>query len=345
MKTIQRIIIGLLMMSIWFILNCADVNEAKNIEKHYTPVKIKVLQEQPFNDYIKVTGTVKAVKEVKIIAEESGVLQKVVRDKGSFVKKGDTLAILKNEIVSAQYKQAAAMLKQAELDVKAKNTLFQKKAISEIDYLSSKYQYEATKASYELAKSRYEKLFLKATISGLVNERFQDVGSYVTPMAPTFEILDIRYMKIRAGIAERYMDEIKIGTPVEITFDAFPELKIETKVTYKSSKVDPLSRTFIIEAEFANPGLQLGSEIVANVKVLKNTYQNKIIIPQDVVVESEQGYFVFIEKNSVVHKVPVKVENIVENKLVISGLNPGDHLVVVGQRNIADQDTVTVIND
>ena len=60
-------------------------------------------------------------------------------------------------------------------------------------------------------------------------------------------------------------------------------------------------------------------------------------------IETEKGYYVFVEKDSIVHQVPIQVEDIVEDKMVVSGLKPGDHLVVVGQRNVADQDTVMIV--
>ncbi|GAB4168995.1 MAG: efflux RND transporter periplasmic adaptor subunit [Calditrichia bacterium] len=336
--------ISLLMLIPGIFLNsCSDVNEAKSLNKQYTPVKIQILEEQPFNDYLRVTGTAKAIKEIQLVAEESGILKKVIRDKGSFVRKGDTLAVLENKIVVSQYQQAKAMLKQAELDFKAKSTLYEKKAISELEYLSSQYGLEAAQANYQLAKARYDKLTIVATISGLVNERYVDEGQYLTPMSPIFEIIDKRTIKMRSGVAERFFDEIKVGTPVTVTFDAFPGLKIESKVTYKSNRIDPLSRTFIVETEFPNPDNKISSEVVANVSILKKAYTNKIIVPQDVVLESEKGFSVFLENNNVVKRVPVEVENIIRDSMVISGLNPGDHLVVLGHRNIADNDTVEVI--
>lgn len=339
----QWLVIPLVILGTMIFQNCADRNEAKNLEKIYPPVRIQIAEEKPFEDFLLVSGKAKAIRDVKVVAEESGVMEKILVRKGQFVRKGDTLAVLRNEVVAAQYAQAKAGLNQAEINFRSVETLYQKKAVSEVEYLAARYNLDAAKAAYDLARARYEKLFIKATISGLVNDRFADEGAFVSPMSPVFELLDRSVIKVEAGISERYYDEIKVGTPAEVTFDAFPGLVVQSKISYKSQKVDPVSRTFTVEIEFPNPENRLSSELIANVKILKKAYTNKIIIPQDVVIETEKGFFVFVERNSVAYRIPVEVENIVGNQMVIAGIRPGDHLIVVGHRNIADQDTVRVI--
>lgn len=306
------------------------------------PVITQVIQPGDFMEYIDITGTVAANKRIKLLAEESGTLKKILRKKGSYVKNGDTLAIIENKILEASFREAQAALHQAELDYKSKRVIYQKKAISENEYLLSKYGYERALAAFELAKTRYSKLFITAPFAGLVNERYYDVGAYAQPMSPLFDLIDNSKMKIIGGVAERYLQDIQTGTPAIITFDAFPGLIIEAEVTYTSRSINPLNRTFKVEIEIPNRNRQLAPDMVANVKLLRKSYMDKIVVPLDAVIESEQGRYVFVEEKGKAKKVNVDFLAVYQDSALVSGLNAGAHLVTIGQQNLTEGDSVYV---
>ena len=239
----------LLIVALFSLNGCSGDSEASptTTAVRVTPVKIEKLHPTNFKNYLKVTGEVSARNHVKIMVEEGGTLKKVYKDKGSYVKAGEVLAELENTIIKSGFEQAEAALQQAELDFKSKSKLFEKRAISENEFLYAKYNLQSANAAYNLAKSRYEKLFIRAPLNGLVNERYYDLGAYANPMTPIFEFIDNEEMRIRAGVAERFIDDVEVGTPVHITFDAFSELSMDTRVTYVSKSINPKNRTFDIE--------------------------------------------------------------------------------------------------
>ncbi|GAB4331417.1 MAG: efflux RND transporter periplasmic adaptor subunit [Calditrichia bacterium] len=337
----------LILISVIMILlavGCSSEGSAQQETKpaNATPVIVQVVQPGDFKEYINVTGTVAANKRVQLLAEEGGTLQKIIRKKGSYVKNGDTLAIIENKILEAGFREARAALQQAELDYNSKKVIFQKRAISENEYLLSKYSYERALAAFELAKTRYSKLFITAPFAGLVNERYYDVGAYAQPMSPMFELIDNRKMKVIAGVAERYIQFIRPGTPAIITFDAFPGLTIEAQVTYTSRSLNPLNRTFKAEIEIPNDDRRLAPDMVANVKLLRQAYADKIIVPLDAVIETEQGRYVFVEEDGKAKKVNVDFLAVYQDSALVSGLNVRDHLVTIGQQNLTEGDSVYV---
>ncbi len=319
-------------------------NETSKTERG-TPVKIARITPRPFSDYLNITGIVKARSEVNIVAEEAGILKKVLIDKGRFAHKGDTLAVLDNAVLAAGYREAQAALRQAELDFKSKKVLYAKKAISENDYLSSRYALERARASYDLMHSRYQKLFLKAPFDGYVNDRMVDLGNYVLPTQAVFNFLDNAVVKIRAGVAERFLGDIKLGTPVEITFDAYPELKIESKVSFISRKIENASRTFQVEIETPNPDGKLAPDMVANLKILRRQYQHRIVLPLDALIESEKGRYVFVENNGIAHKKMVHVVAVYQDSVLVDGLASEQNLIVLGEHALSDGDTVMIVKN
>lgn len=306
------------------------------------PVSIMELKTRPFSEYLNVTGTVEARNRIQIIVEEGGTLDRVVKDKGSVAKKGDTLAVLENKILRASFNEARSALRQAELDYNSKKVLYDKRAISENEYLASRYGLERAQAAYELAKARYSKLFITAPLNGYVNDRFYDIGAYATPMTAIFDFIDNEYMIISAGVAERFLNDIEIGTPVDIVFDAFPDLQIESQVSFIHRSIDPQSRTFEIEVQIPNPDRKLAPQMIANLKILRRSYENQIVIPLDAVIETEQGRFVYLEKDRQALKMPISLKAIYQDSALVEGLQPDQKLVVVGQQQLTDGDSLMV---
>ncbi len=309
------------------------------------PVQTMKLEPRPFSEYLQLTGTLEARNRIKIIAEEAGSLQKIIRDKGSIVREGDTLAIIENKIIQASYNEARATLNQAELDYSTKNVLYGKKAISENEYLAAKYGLERARASYELNTARYSKLYITAPLNGYINDRMYDLGAYVLPATPLFDFIDNASMKIIAGVAERFISDIRIGTPAIITFDAFPDTTIESNVFYVHKSIDDESRTFQIEIRIPNPKRKLAPQMIANVKLLRRSYENQIVIPLDAVIESEEGRYVFVvSKENTARKMPLELLAIYEDSVLVQGLEANEELIVIGQQELTEGDQLVVHN-
>ena len=97
MKSVLSIII---VLGSLFFMNCSGEGNAETTtlkKEAGTPVKISVLVDGQFEEYLNLTGVIKANSQVKIVAEEAGVLVKLLHDKGSYVKKGVALAMIENK--------------------------------------------------------------------------------------------------------------------------------------------------------------------------------------------------------------------------------------------------------
>lgn len=343
----RYIILGITLLLSLSLTNCTtegNAGETRPVVPTAVPVKTMKLLPQSFANYLNVTGTVEARNHIRIMVEESGTLTRILKDKGRYANAGEVLAILENKVLAASFEQAKAALQQAELDHKSKSVLFEKRAISENEYLNAKYNLQAARAAFNLTKARFDKLSITAPIGGLINERFYDLGAYVNPMTPIFELIDNEMMKIRAGVAERFLSEIKVGTPVTITFDAYPDLTCEANISFVSGSIDPKNRTFVIEVTVPNKDRKLAPAMVANLHILREAHTNQIVVPLDALMDSEDGWYVFIREANTAQKVFVRQEAIYGDQVMISGLAPGAELIYMGQRDLSDGDAITVVN-
>ena len=335
------LLIGLSLLS-W---QCSSDSAAEKMvqETKTSPVKVLKLDPKSFQEFLSVTGTLKAKSHVDIIIEEGGILQKLIRDKGDYVRKNDTLAVLDNPMIKAGYDEARAGLNQSRLDFDSKSVMYNKKAISENEYLSSKYGYERSRAMYDLARSRYLKLFIVSPISGYINNRYYDIGAYGMPMTPIYNMVDNSSLKVKAGVAERFLADIELGTPAFIEFDAYPDVKLDAVVSFISKSIQPTNRTFEIEINIANPKGKLAPEMIANVRLLRRSFENKIVVPLDALIESENGRHVFIAEQGKAVKKDVNILAIQEDSVLVEGLEENHRLIILGQRELSSGDLLNIV--
>lgn len=348
----KLIIIGMVLVVLSVIIvmvfgseKSSDELASNNIRIKTIPVKTALLKPKPFAEYLTVTGAVKARNRINVVVEVNGTLKEIKKPKGGYVQRGDTLAVMENEEVRAAYEEAAAALNQARIHYRSSKILYEKRAISENDYLTAKFNLDRAQAQYDLAKARYSKLFITAPNSGWVNDRFQDLGAYLQPPTPLFDLIDNSKVKIIAGVAERFRNDIRVGTPVELTFDAFPDLKIESTVSFVFQSIDPANRTFQIEIEISNPNRQLMPNMVANLKILRRYYADKIAVPVDAIIQSENGRYVFVEDGNKARKNPIQFIAVSEDSVLVDGLQPNQHLIVLGHHKLTDGDSVRIIEE
>ena len=116
-----------------------------------------------FNDYIRVTGQVMPMTTIQISPLEGGVVETIVAEEGSKVKKGDVILILNNESLDLQILNAEADL--AEKENILRNTMIsmeQQKLSLRQDMLQLGVEVRRLKRAYDSSKEMYqEKLIAK----------------------------------------------------------------------------------------------------------------------------------------------------------------------------------------
>lgn len=116
-----------------------------------------------FNDYIRVTGQVLPMTTIQISPLEGGVVETIVAEEGSKVKKGDVILILNNESLDLQILNAEADL--AEKENILRNTMIsmeQQKLSLRQDMLQLGVEVRRLKRAYDSSKELYqEKLIAK----------------------------------------------------------------------------------------------------------------------------------------------------------------------------------------
>ncbi len=327
------------------LLSCGkDKNKAVSAGPVATNVEAVEITPSDFERYLETIGIILARTDVSVIAEEGGTLVKIYVDKGTRVKKGTPLAELKNSVLMAQLEQAKARYSSDSLTYKHQSSLVSVNGIADVTLKQAKYRMELSFANLKLMRARAAKLLLKAPITGLLDQRYFDLGGYVPPMSKYGHMVNLDKVKIKIDIAERYSGNIDPDSEVRVTFDALPELEFKGKIGFIGSVVDPKSRTFPLEVVLDNRRRLLKPNMLANVKVLLFHKTNQLVVPRDAILDEGKKQFVFIKKGPLALRKYVSIKDVYLDKAWLSGgLNFGDSLIVSGQRDLVDSSYVKLI--
>ncbi len=331
-----------------FHLNCGGDNNGENdsnngVPENFTDVKVLTIKPANFEDFIEVTGTVRADIAATISSEEMGVIEKFLKDKGDRVKKGEVIAKLESKTLQASHDEAKASYLLSEATFKRQANLYQDKVISEQRYLEYKYSLDRDLARYENINARLEKTKIKSPIFGIIDDRLAEVGELSLPGTPLFKIVKIDVVKIIASVPERFITDVKNGSLTLITFDVLPDVEFEGRVSFVGPSIIASTRTFPIEIKLQNTDGQLKPEMFANIKIKKAQLDGVVVIPRDAIIETETGKFVFINQGNLASKREVKIGASYNNRIWISnGIKHGDELIVVGHRDLVDGERIAV---
>ncbi len=194
------------------------------------------------------TGTLQAVTTVDVGTQVSGKIDRLLADFNYKVKKGQLLAVLDTTNLALQVNNALTGLQkaQASYDVakatyERDQTLFEKKFMSELDFITSKSNYQtamanlnSAKSSLAQAKTNLSYAYIYSPIKGKIINRNVEEGQTVAASlsAPTLFTIaeDLSKMQILANVDESDIGQIKEGQDAQFTVQAYPDKKFTGKV-------------------------------------------------------------------------------------------------------------------
>ena len=346
MKFKLSLIIALASISTLLLISCSEEAAENKIEEvKAVNIEVQAVTGQNFTDYATVVGNINPYNDAMISHEMGGIIDKVVKDKGQYVSKGDTIIILNNDALKASMEAAKAQYNLAQARFEKQEQVYKENIGSEYEFLNAKYTCDQLKAIYDQTRVLYEKSFIKAPFNGIVDSRFYDVGEFLPPAVPVVRVIDPSRLKIEAGMPERFAAEIKNGAAAEILIKELYSEPFKGKVNYVGKALDPANRTFPIEIIIENKGGLIKPDMLAEVSVSKASYENLIIIPEEVITRSDNSYIVFVAKDGKAELRNVEIlSRVGESVAIKSGLNIGDKLVVIGFQNLVDGENVLIVN-
>jgi HlyD family secretion protein len=132
-----------------------DTRSALNIDREI--INVSTVQQESFQEFIRVTGTVHPIQTMYLDAVEGGVIDKIYEESGAMVAQGDTIVALSNSDLRLNVLQQTSAIydqinqtRNSRLNIE-QNTLSLKERLAE-----AKNKLEITKSNYEREKKLYD---------------------------------------------------------------------------------------------------------------------------------------------------------------------------------------------
>lgn len=345
MNSTTRILAAFLILSALLLSSCGKQETASNGDKvQPVNIRIEVLKPSRLVDAIQVAGTVKASADANLSPEEGGVVKVWVARKGQSVKKGDLILALRDEVIKAGFDAANAQYKMAELGLEKQRKVFDEQGISELQLKNMEYTRDAAKANADLMKARWERTQIRAPFDGIVDNIIPNEGDFAPPGVPVARVVNTSTIKIQADVPEMYSGSVPVGSAAIITFDALPGDTLRGRVSFVGSTVSSANRALQVEIVVPNPYRKIKSEMVAKVKVLRETKMNAIMISENLLqLVDRDRTIVYVENGSKAEERRLTLggrQGIMVD--VLNGLKAGDHLIVSGYQKVINGTPVIV---
>ena len=99
-----------LILIISFSILFASCKKQENLQRKENPISVLVAApiKQNLNEYLDLSAEIKAIKEVEISSDVPGKIANILKYEGSFVRKGETIALIDRFVIGANYSYAPA---------------------------------------------------------------------------------------------------------------------------------------------------------------------------------------------------------------------------------------------
>ncbi len=255
-------------------------------------------------------GEVRPNRESLLTFAGSGILDKIEVKEGDEVEKGEVLARLQNAQQKSQLLQAENAYKIAKVD-------------------ASSSELKERELAYEAALESYEKTFIKASFSGNVAEILAYEGDFVSGSIQIVYLVNWDKVYVDVNIDEVDIKEIYLGQQAEITFDAYPELKLPALVDSISPLAKGMGGIIVVEVtlQLTQSDPRIMSGFSAQVEITVEEVHNVVRVPTEAVAERGGMHFVLLMSENGPQMAMVTVGKGNDEYLeVLSGLKENDRI-------------------
>lgn len=139
------------------------------------------------------------------------------------------------------------------------------------------------RAAYDLAAKKLADAVVRAPITGVVSERSVQVGEYIGERTPVATIVQVDPLKLRTGVQERHAGIIEPGQAVEFRVESFGDVVFHGKVAHVGPSLDPVMRTFTVEALVDNRDRRLKPGFFAKGVILTRRDEGVMAVPDSAI--------------------------------------------------------------
>jgi len=305
---------------------------------------------------VAVPGTIYSRNDVQVTAGIAGQLL-VVAEPGTYVAKGESIAVIDSRPMQLQRAEQEALLARAEINVRQLESQLQRQLELADSNLVSEFDIEQTTANRDLAVSdanitrvrirqiddQIQRANVRAPFSGIVISRIRRVGEDVARGEVLGQMTDIQNLEVRAFVPLKHLPRTVVGDAIDVfaTNSSF-----QGRIRALVPTGDVRSQTF--EAHIDLPVSAAADWTVGqlvSVAVPIRAREVSLTIPRDALVLRSDGAFVFrVNDDNIAERIEIVIGDSSGDQIAVSGaLDEGDRVAIRGAENLREGAAVKIM--
>ncbi|MDO4689981.1 MAG: efflux RND transporter periplasmic adaptor subunit [Fusobacterium sp.] len=357
----KNILIFILSTSL-FLVGCGKKEEKDNNIKENKIIKLVSLgevKEKEMSKLFESSLTLEPQDKINHSTEKGGTVEKIYKNNGDKVKKGELVVEFSDPATKATYLQANANYQSAKAgyDIARANyekfkVLYDKQLISflefsqyESSFINARGSLEVAQATFQSAKNDFDKLTRRADIDGVVANLFVKVGNKVNAKETVFTVLNDDKMQAYVGISAEAISKINKGDTLKVKVEALNR-DFDAMITEINPVADEVTKNFQIKLSLENNGKNIKDGMYGNV-VINVGKVNVLVIEDEAIFVRDLLNYVYKYSDGKVHQIEVKtgVTNLPYTEISSAEIKAGDKIVVKGIFGLQDNDEVEIKNE
>ena len=366
----KKILLTSIITSLFLLSGCGEKSpEGASEQNTIETANVYKVQKQQVPDFYETSGTVKAKNSAEVASKLMARVVSVNFKEGDFVKKGQLLVKLEDSDIIAGLNSAQASYNEAHnaLGIAEQNknlsavtyqrykNIYEQKALTkqELDEVATKkniavLEYNRaidninkTSAYVAEAKTNLSYAHITAPISGIISNKFVDVGDMATPGQRLFTIKSPN-LEISSQVDESLINLVKKGETVEVSVPN-SDKTFSSVITEVVNSIDEDSRTFQIKTTVQNGDLRDGQYV--KVFIPKGQKETVLVNSSAIVAKGQlEGVYILNPQNEVSFRLAKTGKSFNGKTEILSGLEDGDILLIEHEGMIEEGFKVKDIN-
>jgi RND family efflux transporter MFP subunit len=338
-----------ILLPVWFW--ACDNAEDKSAADLTIPVVVEKVKRGPIASYVSATGTLRAMREERVVAEVEGVLHLAKTNgtallAGARVQAGQFLAEIENQeyLLNVRVESQKLAMENATRELQKQEALFKEGGVTEKELELARRNALDARLNYETAQIKVDKLRLRAPITGFIaNLQTNSAGTRVPVGFRFCTIMDYSSTLVQVNLPNTDADRVQIGQDVVVSNYALTDQAFQGKVTAIDPTIDPQTRTFIVTIAVTNDKLLLRPGMFVKADIIIENHPQAVVIPKTALQTRDNKPVTFIVQgaSAEMREVTTGIETREEME-ILEGLAEGERLVVKGHETLRDKSKVRV---
>jgi RND family efflux transporter MFP subunit len=285
------------------------------------------------------TATLEGEKQAVLYARLAEAVEKVHVAEGDRVNAEQVVISLDKHGATSGYRAALAPFENARKLYEKMSYLYQEGAVSETEFDRARTDYESAKAQLE---SIEKMLGVRSPIAGVVTSIDVSEGDFVQVGQRLATVASIGRVRARFPVNANEVQQFAVGDEVVLMAEAAADTAVGRVVSVARS-ADPMTRAFMVETQFDNPGGSFRPGTFVRIKYIIERLDSILLVPRRAILILDNIPTVFTVSDNVARANEVTMSAEINGNVVItSGLEAGDTIVVLGQDYLHDGATVRI---